>query len=88
MRHECDINARALLGVADLAGVVDVLRRKIDFGGAHLFRVGKAALAIGSNLSPFLRGVIFVREAPLRQGFDLKRVCLVVRCASLTPSVS
>ncbi|WP_223428171.1 hypothetical protein [Tateyamaria pelophila] len=49
------------LRVPHLAGFVKVFRGQ-DFGAAHLFRVGKAALAVAPDFSPLLRGVVFLGQ--------------------------
>ena len=64
-----------LLRIADDAGFVQFLRRH-DGDAAHLFRGGKACLAVCSNLAPLLRRVVFIGKAALRRGFDLQRVGL------------
>lgn len=64
-----------LFGVADFAGFVQFLWWD-KFGPAHLFRRGKAALAVSAHLSPLLRRVVLVGKTALGLRFDFQRVGL------------
>jgi len=59
------------LSIPKATGFVDVFRRQ-DFGGTQLFRAGKAALAVLSYLTPFLRGVVFLRQSDLGASLNLQ----------------
>src|SRR5882672_271533 len=69
----------ARLRVADRTGFVNFLAGKPGVGGRRLgrrmFSTGTFAPA-GSNLAPFLRGVVFVGEAAFCGGFDFQRISL------------